>query len=199
MAKPTLEAYKEAEVTAAREQSRRGFMIHLYITLVVWAVLIAVNVFIASEFPWAIFPITGMTIGLLAHWYFGVVHAVEDGDRGDRGGEVDRVEVVADAAADEGLYGAVAQHELVGQEEVGDRGQGDHSAEADRIERGGGPERELTTSGVPHQHVPVLYVDQVRERVERRTDVSGRDVGLPGHTPVLEGGDRPAEVGQGGT
>ena len=74
---PTLEAYKEAEVTAARDEGRRGFTIHLFITLVVWAVLIAVNVFVASEFPWSIFPIGGMTIGLFAHWYFGVAHVAE--------------------------------------------------------------------------------------------------------------------------
>ncbi|HEX7165570.1 MAG TPA: 2TM domain-containing protein [Acidimicrobiales bacterium] len=74
MPTPTLEAYKRAEVTAAKEESRRGFTVHLVITLIVWAILIAVNVFVASEFPWSIFPVVGMTIGLLAHWYFGVVH-----------------------------------------------------------------------------------------------------------------------------
>lgn len=29
---------------------------------------------VADEFPWAIFPVVGMGIGLFAHWYFGVAH-----------------------------------------------------------------------------------------------------------------------------
>ena len=36
--------------------------------------MVAVNVFVASEFPWALFPILGMSIGLWFHWYFGVRH-----------------------------------------------------------------------------------------------------------------------------
>jgi uncharacterized membrane protein len=80
MTKPTLEAYKQAEVTAAREESRRGFTIHLVITVAVWIILIGVNVFVASEFPWAIFPVAGMAIGLAAHWYAGVAH-VDDAVR----------------------------------------------------------------------------------------------------------------------
>lgn len=70
----TLPSYQAAEVALAREEGRRGFTVHLGVTLVVWLVLIAVNVFVASEFPWSIFPIVGMAIGLFAHWYFGVTH-----------------------------------------------------------------------------------------------------------------------------
>lgn len=69
----TLAAYQEAEVEASREEARRGFFVHLFITAFVLVALVAVNVFIASEFPWAIFPVIGMGIGLFAHWYFGVV------------------------------------------------------------------------------------------------------------------------------
>lgn len=74
MPNPTLSAYKDAELAAGREEARRGFVAHLTITLVVWIVLIGVNVFVASEFPWSVFPIAGMSIGLFAHWYFGVTH-----------------------------------------------------------------------------------------------------------------------------
>ena len=84
MANPTLEAYKKAEVVAAREEGHRGFTVHLFVTLVVWAILVAVNVFVASDFPWAVFPIAGMTIGLLAHWYFGVVHVADSVEQHQR-------------------------------------------------------------------------------------------------------------------
>ena len=68
----TLATYQEAELKAAREEAGRGFVVHLLVTAVVVAILIGVNVFVASEFPWAIFPVLGMGIGLYAHWYFGV-------------------------------------------------------------------------------------------------------------------------------
>ena len=70
----TLKAYQDAEIAASRDAARRGFTIHLAISVVVWLVLIAVNVFVADEFPWSIFPVAGMAIGLFAHWYFGVTH-----------------------------------------------------------------------------------------------------------------------------
>jgi hypothetical protein len=80
MSNLTLSAYQEAEAKAAHEEAGRGFTVHLVVTLLVWVGLIAVNVFVASEFPWSVFPIVGMSIGLLAHWYFGVLH----GDRSVR-------------------------------------------------------------------------------------------------------------------
>ena len=69
----TLTAYQDAELKAAREDAHRGFVVHLLITALVWIVLVTVNVLVAPEFPWAIFPIIGMSIGLFTHWHFGVV------------------------------------------------------------------------------------------------------------------------------
>ena len=71
----SLSAYQEAERQAARDEGRRGFVVHAVITAVVCVGLVTLNVVVASEFPWAIFPVVGMSIGLLAHWYFGVVRS----------------------------------------------------------------------------------------------------------------------------
>ena len=69
--------YQRAELLAAREEGRRGLTVHAVITAVVCVGLVVLNVTIASEFPWAIFPVIGMSIGLAAHWYFGVRHGDE--------------------------------------------------------------------------------------------------------------------------
>lgn len=74
MSKLTLSAYQETEVAVARDMASRGFVVHLGVTVVVSLGLIALNVFVASEFPWAIFPVVGMGIGVFVHWYFGVKH-----------------------------------------------------------------------------------------------------------------------------
>lgn len=68
----TLSAYEEAERDLAREGARRGFVVHAAISVTVWIVLVALNVLVASEFPWAAFPVLGMSVGLFAHWFFGV-------------------------------------------------------------------------------------------------------------------------------
>lgn len=54
MASLTLAAYEEAERTVA---------------------LVIVNVFVAGELPWSIFPVVGTGIGLFAHWYFAVARS----------------------------------------------------------------------------------------------------------------------------
>lgn len=68
----TLPAYEEAEHTLAHDEGRRGFTIHAVIALIVWAVVIPINVFLANEFPWSAFVVGGMTIGLIVHYIFGV-------------------------------------------------------------------------------------------------------------------------------
>ncbi len=73
----SLSAYQEAERQAAREEGRRGLIVHAVITAIVCVGLVILNVTVASEFPWAIFPVVGMTIGVLAHWYFGVLRSDE--------------------------------------------------------------------------------------------------------------------------
>lgn len=64
--------YQDAERALAHEDGRRGFIIHTVITLVVWAIVIPINVFLADEFPWSAFVVAGMSIGLAVHYVFGV-------------------------------------------------------------------------------------------------------------------------------
>jgi hypothetical protein len=73
----TLEQYKVQERRMAARNAARGFRIHALVTVAVLALLVALNVFVASELPWAIFPAIGMSIGLWFHWFFGVRHGDE--------------------------------------------------------------------------------------------------------------------------
>jgi len=73
----TLEQYERAEQEIAKHETLIGLKVHALITLLVWAVLIPVNVFAAPDFPWSIFVVAGMGIGLFFHW-FGYRHAAED-------------------------------------------------------------------------------------------------------------------------
>jgi 2TM domain len=68
----TLRDYERAEDELATVEARRGITIHAVITLIVCAALVAVNVFVAPEFPWSAFAVAGMLIGLGAHYEFGV-------------------------------------------------------------------------------------------------------------------------------
>lgn len=69
----TLQEYEQAERTMAHEQATTGVVVHTVITLLVAAGLIAINITLAPEFPWSVFAVGGMLIGLAAHWWFGYV------------------------------------------------------------------------------------------------------------------------------
>ena len=73
----SLDRYQRAEREMAVSEARKGFVIHAVVTLLVWALVIPLNVVVADEFPWSIFPVLGMGIGLLAHWWFGYRKADE--------------------------------------------------------------------------------------------------------------------------
>lgn len=73
----TLKSYQAAERKVAHEEGRRGLAIHAAIAAAVSVLVVLLNVTVASEFPWAIFPIIGMGIGLYVHWYFGVAKSEE--------------------------------------------------------------------------------------------------------------------------
>jgi hypothetical protein len=72
-----LEEYQRAEREAAHEEGVRGLRVHAVVTVLVLATLILINVTVADEFPWAIFPVVGMSVGVWIHWYFGVAHSDE--------------------------------------------------------------------------------------------------------------------------
>ena len=67
----SLEQYQRTEREAAAGEARTGFVAHAVITALVMVGLVVLNVTVADEFPWSIFPVVGMGIGLLAHWWFG--------------------------------------------------------------------------------------------------------------------------------
>ena len=60
-----------------QQTAHTGMVVHALITLLVAIGLVAINVFLAPEFPWSAFAVAGMTIGLAAHWWFGY-HELEE-------------------------------------------------------------------------------------------------------------------------
>jgi 2TM domain len=68
----TLEEYKRAERQLELEEARRGFTIHAIVYAVVMTGLIVLNLTVATEFLWFVFPLVGWGIGLTAHYLFGL-------------------------------------------------------------------------------------------------------------------------------
>jgi 2TM domain len=68
----TLEDYKQADRDLEREQARRGFTIHAIVYAVVMTGLIVLNLTVATEFPWSVFPLIGWGFGLAMNYLFGV-------------------------------------------------------------------------------------------------------------------------------
>ena len=68
----SLTEYEEAERRLSTDDAKRGFVIHAWVTVIVVATLVVINVTVASEFPWSIFPAVGMSVGLFFHYMFGV-------------------------------------------------------------------------------------------------------------------------------
>jgi hypothetical protein len=77
MTELTLEAYERAERDLKMHDARVGMIWHAVVTVLVWAVIIPINIFLASGFPWSLFVIGGMAIGLFFHW-FGYRHTEQD-------------------------------------------------------------------------------------------------------------------------
>ena len=68
----TLEDYKRADRQLERQDARRGFTIHAIVYALVMTGLIILNLTVATEFPWALFPLIGWGIGLTMHYLFGL-------------------------------------------------------------------------------------------------------------------------------
>jgi hypothetical protein len=68
----TLEDYKQADRQLEREEARRGFTIHAIVYAVVMTGLIILNLTVATEFPWAVFPLGCWGFGLTMHYLFGL-------------------------------------------------------------------------------------------------------------------------------
>jgi hypothetical protein len=68
----TLEDYKWDDRELEREEARRGFTIHAIVYALVMTGLIILNLTVATEFPWVIFPLVGWGIGLTLHYLYGL-------------------------------------------------------------------------------------------------------------------------------
>jgi hypothetical protein len=54
------------------QEEMKGFKAHAIITFLVLTLLTAINLIVVPEFLWVLFPLTGMSIGLGLHYYFGI-------------------------------------------------------------------------------------------------------------------------------
>jgi hypothetical protein len=54
------------------EEEKKGFKAHAVVTLFVVSLLAIINLTYFPEYLWFLFPLAGMTIGLSAHYYFGI-------------------------------------------------------------------------------------------------------------------------------
>jgi hypothetical protein len=61
----------------AQREAQSGLRVHAVVTVLLWALVIALNVTVASGFPWSVFVILGSGIGLFFHW-LGAHRATED-------------------------------------------------------------------------------------------------------------------------
>lgn len=77
MSDVTVEEYKAEELQMSARGAWRGIRTHAAVTVAVVLALAVANAFVASEFPWSVFPAAGMSLGVWFHWYFGV-HSGED-------------------------------------------------------------------------------------------------------------------------
>jgi 2TM domain len=66
----TLEDYKRADRQLELKEARRGFTIHAIVYAVVMTSLIILNLTVAHEFLWFLFPLVGWGAGLTAHYLF---------------------------------------------------------------------------------------------------------------------------------
>jgi hypothetical protein len=68
----TVEEYQKRSREYDMSEARKGLMVHAGITAVVSIVLAIVNLTFVPQFVWFVFPVAGMSIGVAAHYVFGV-------------------------------------------------------------------------------------------------------------------------------
>ncbi len=68
----TAEEYKSRSREYEMNEARKGLIAHGAVIAAVSVGLTAVNLTFTPQFPWCIFPILGMSIGVAIHYLFGV-------------------------------------------------------------------------------------------------------------------------------
>jgi hypothetical protein len=53
------------------KEARKGFKVHVGVIVAVSGLLVTINMLTVPQFPWFVFPLCGMSIGVIAH-YFGL-------------------------------------------------------------------------------------------------------------------------------
>ncbi len=53
------------------KEARKGFKVHVGVTVAVIGLLVTINMLTVPHFPWFVFPTCGMSIGVIIH-YFGI-------------------------------------------------------------------------------------------------------------------------------
>jgi hypothetical protein len=50
------------------KEAKRGFKIHLGVTVAVSSLLVTINMLTVPQFPWFLFPTCGMSVGVIIHY-----------------------------------------------------------------------------------------------------------------------------------
>ncbi len=53
------------------KEARKGFKVHVGVTVAVSGLLVVINTLTVPQFPWFLFPTCGMSVGVIIH-YFGM-------------------------------------------------------------------------------------------------------------------------------
>ncbi len=68
----TADEYRSRAREYELNEAKKGLIIHSAVTVVASVILAAVNLTFVPQFPWFIFPVLGMSIGVAVHYLFGV-------------------------------------------------------------------------------------------------------------------------------
>jgi hypothetical protein len=68
----SIDEYKKRSRELETMDAKKGMIAHALVVTAVGTLLTAINAAFVSEFLWCVFPIVGMTIGVAAHYIFGV-------------------------------------------------------------------------------------------------------------------------------
>lgn len=63
---------KNLNYNQRNEEERKGFRIHATVYLFVSALLAVINLILIPEFLWFLFPLAGMGLGVMLHYFLGI-------------------------------------------------------------------------------------------------------------------------------
>jgi hypothetical protein len=69
----TVEEYKARMRTVERAEAKKGVVAHAVVTVLVSALLAAINLTLTPEITWFVFPMVGMSAGAILHYALAMV------------------------------------------------------------------------------------------------------------------------------